>query len=333
MAMIAKAVTHQEPHQDGSREPQSMTISITEAVRRARSSAMVIRADDLSVLVVRGKDRASWVNGLVTCDVAKLGVGDGAYGLAVRQKGRILADLSVLIGVDCIFLATPRSTSSVLQTEFDRYLIMEDAELTPDPDDSIVWIAHGPRARELVLKMRDAGAVAAAIDFTGLGGAIFIASKASRERIEEALTNELAVIDGAFGNEDAWDMLRIERGVAKHGVDFNEATYPQEASLEKRAVSFSKGCYLGQEVVCMLEMRGHVKQKLVPIIFDSSDVPLRDAKVVDAAGAEVGHVTSAVRSVTIDRPIALAMIKFSKANVGERLSVEGNVATVSGPIA
>src|SRR5262249_30258701 len=76
--------------------------------------------------------------------------------------------------------------------------------------------------------------------------------------------------EGAVGDESAWEALRIEQGVPRFRHDFDESTYPQEASLEKRAVSFDKGCYLGQEVVCMLELRGQVKRKLVPVTLSAS---------------------------------------------------------------
>ena len=75
---------------------------------------------------------------------------------------------------------------------------------------------------------------------------------------------------GVVGDAEGWEALRLERGVPRFGPDFDDKTYPQEASLEKAAVSFDKGCYLGQEVVCMLEMRGHVKRKLVSIVLDGT---------------------------------------------------------------
>ena len=84
-------------------------------------------------------------------------------------------------------------------------------------------------------------------------------------RVEVRLDEVARGVGGALGDDAAWEALRIERAIPRFGVEFDATTYPQEAALEKRAVSFAKGCYLGQEVVCMLEMRGHVKRKLVPL--------------------------------------------------------------------
>jgi hypothetical protein len=134
---------------------------------------------------------------------------------------------------------------------------------------------------------------------------------------------------GAFGDEAGWNTLRVECGVPRFGADFDEATYPQEAALEGRAVSFSKGCYLGQEVVCMLQMRGHVKRKLVPLVIDGEGVPLRGASVTaNEGGPSVGDVTSASFSPTLGRVVALAMVKYAFAEPGRSLSVDARPARI-----
>jgi glycine cleavage system aminomethyltransferase T len=104
--------------------------------------------------------------------------------------------------------------------------------------------------------------------------------------------------------------------------------YPQEASLEKRAVSFEKGCYLGQEVVCMLEMRGHVKRKLVSLVIDQGEAPAKGAPVANAAGEAIGEVTSAAASPTLGAPVALAMIKYAAAKAGGDVKVSDRPARI-----
>jgi folate-binding protein YgfZ len=113
-------------------------------------------------------------------------------------------------------------------------------------------------------------------------------------------------------------------------VDFDAATYPQEAGLEKRAISFNKGCYLGQEVVCMLELRGHVKRKLVGLHLGGASVPARGADVTDAGGESVGAVTSAA-AVPGEGVLALAMVKRTKGEPGAALRVGGTDAVVVAP--
>ncbi len=281
---------------------------VSEQVRAARERVLVVPEPDLAVIVVTGDDRASWLNGLVTCDVTKLELGAAQYGLAVTQKGRIITDLFIARRADSLLLVVPRRAEGDLTTVLERHLVMEDAEMAK-ADALHVWLAHGPKAKDI------AGAFAC--DVTGLGGALVVAES----------FNEVG--DGEVGDRDGWEALRLERGVPAFGVDFDDKTYPQEASLEKRAVSFEKGCYLGQEVVCMLELRGHVKRKLVPFVADARVE--RGAAVTDDAGVEIGKVSSAADSPTIGKPIGLAMIKLAFATTGAKLHV-GNVAiTVSDP--
>jgi folate-binding protein YgfZ len=283
--------------------------SVRDQVEAARKSALWVPAPELSVLVVTGKDRQTWLNGLITCDLAPLAAGQAAYGLAVAQKGRILSDLYVVLGEDRLFVAVPTSALEGLRASLEHYLIMEDAEITSEQH--AVAFVHGPGSADV----RGEGMTAASLDLTGLGGTILLLKGEP----------DLSVTKG---DEAGWEALRLERGIARFGVDFDTTMYPQEAGIEKRAVSFSKGCYLGQEVVCMLEMRGHVKRKLVPVVLGSGEPPAKGTEVTGVDGAKLGEVSSAVMSPTLGVPVGLAMLKYARAQVGEELRILGQAARV-----
>ena len=136
------------------------------------------------------------------------------------------------------------------------------------------------------------------------------------------------VLDAPRLDEQEWNALRVERGVPRFGVDFDETTYPQEAALEKRAVSFDKGCYLGQEVVCMLELRGHVKRKLARVALDGASPPAAGSPITDDAGAEIGSLTSVAISPENGQIVGLAMLKLAKTEPGTSLRVGGSVGHV-----
>jgi folate-binding protein YgfZ len=182
---------------------------------------------------------------------------------------------------------------------------------------------HGPRASEALEAARAAGAVGGLLDVTGLGGAAVFAPVDVSRAVAAALAGVATV-----GDDEGWEALRLERAVPRFGVDFDDTTYPQEAGLERAAVSFDKGCYLGQEVVCMLELRGHVKRKLAAVVLDSSRPPSRAAEVKDEAGAAVGEVKSAALSPTLKKAVALAMVKRAQAVPGSSLQVAGARAEV-----
>jgi folate-binding protein YgfZ len=157
---------------------------------------------------------------------------------------------------------------------------------------------------------------------TGAGGAVVLGAPAA----EGALVAAAEARSGGLGDRDGWEAVRVLAFVPRFDVDFDDTTYPQEAGFEKTAVSFQKGCYLGQEVVCMLEMRGHVKKKLVPLDVEGNDVPARDAPVLDATGAAVGAITSAVLADGSVR--ALAMVKYAFIAEGTALTVLEHPARV-----
>lgn len=303
-------------------------MDVAAQVHAARTGALYVPAPSLGVMPVRGGDRKSWLNGLLTCDVTKLEEGRASYGLAVAQKGRILADLVLIAAGERVLVVAPASELEGLRAGFDRYLVMEDAEMEPSQGAEIAGVGflHGPGAAAALEAARAAGASGGLLDVTGLGGAVVVAP-AERARDVAAALAKVATL----GDDAGWDALRLERGVPRFGVDFDATMYPQEAALEKRAVAFDKGCYLGQEVVCMLEMRGHVKRKLMPLVLDAGDVPAKGATVATPAGVVVGEITSAAMSPTLGAPVALAMIKYGHARAGEVFALGARAAKIAEP--
>lgn len=271
----------------------------------ARQSALAVPEPELGCLVAKGPDRATWLNGIVSCDVLSVDSGKGAWGLALTKQAKILSDLMLIAGDAALYIGTSPGTAASLAETFDRMLVMEDAELA-DRSAELAWVRlHGPRAAEIAAARVPGHALAhGAIDWTGLGGAALVA----RRDALPALVEELRVAGAAIGTEQDWARLAIERGVPRFGVDFGSGDNPHEASLEQRAVSWTKGCYLGQEVVCMQDMRGRVKRRVVPLVLDAGEPPPVGAPVrVD--GEQVGEITSAARSDVAGRAVALARIQ------------------------
>jgi folate-binding protein YgfZ len=294
--------------------------------RAACEAVLAVRAADRAALIVRGRDRSSWLNGLVTCDLARLGPTDGAYGLLVEKKGRIQTDFFAIPSRagDALALAVPRELRGGILEMLDHYLIMEDAEL--EAGDLGFWQLHGPRACEA------ADAIGAPfsgrLDLLGVGGAVVGAPQGEASAFAERLRSAVERMGGAVTDEATWEAIRIERGLPRFGVEVDPTLYPQEASLEKLAVSFEKGCYLGQEVVYMLENRGHVKRKLVPLEIEGSTPPAKGEPVTTAEGTPVGDVKSSVIGPLSGKPVALAMIKWAQTKPGTELRIGDRVARV-----
>ncbi len=307
-----------------------MITDVNLAPRRAlHEGALLLRAPTLGTLAITGKDRQTWLNGLVTCELATCRSGNGVYGFAVGKNGKLLAELFILLDDDRILVGLPRDRVELLAQHFDKYVIMEDVTIE-DISTSVTWaLAHGPYAPRLVAIARAHGAVAAAsADMTGKGGAFLLFEPNSAEGIEQRLQDEKAA-PVVITDEPTWDKLRVEIGIPRWGIDFNDDNYPQEAALEQLAVSFQKGCYLGQEAVFMLQMRGHVKKKIVKLTIEGTDPVTTSTAITLPDGTSVGTVTSTTPSPDKLVVLALGYVKWKQTENGTELVVAGRKTTVS----
>ena len=298
------------------------------AVTAVRETVLAVTMSDRTGILVSGKDRTSWLNGLVTCDLAKLAPKAAAYGLVLEKKGRIQTDFFAVPGAatDTLALAVPTELQSSMLETLDHYLIMEDAELTAA--DLVFWRLVGPRAAAIADEI--GAPFAGTLTFGGLEGAIVASPSAEAPAMRERIAGVVAAAGGAVADEDTWEAIRIERGLPRFGVEVDTSLLPQEAGLEKLAVSFDKGCYLGQEVVYMLENRGRPKRKLVRLELEGDAPATKGDAVTTADGVVVGDVRSSVLGPEGNKPVAIAMIKWAQTNAGTELRVGERGARVVG---
>jgi folate-binding protein YgfZ len=293
---------------------------MTSSSSLARTDAVIRQASSWGTLLVSGPDRASWLNGLITSDVKALGAGQGTWGLLLNRLGKVQSVVWSLSDGERLWLATAPGTLERVQGELDRMLIMEDAELEP-PEIEHTWFSlHGPaaldRARELASV---AGGASGTLDWTGLGGAALVVPGAAVEKVRAS------VDPSAWLDDDAWIRLRLERALPEFGVDYSEQDRPHEAGIERRAISWSKGCYLGQEVVCMQDMRGKVKRSARVLRVEApADVSWDSMEpLLDAAGQPAGTPTSRAYSELAGAWLVMAPLRLEAA--------EGSLTLSTGP--
>lgn len=251
-----------------------------------------------------GSERATWLEGLVTCQVGKLQPGQGTWGLALNRQGKIQSELWIVATADQLLLALAPGTIDTLEPELARMLIMEDAELTRPTVPRHWFTLHGPEAAARAQQLAgQIGGAAAAIDWLGLGGAALSVEQARAEEVRAACSGQLL-------SEASWLQLRVERNLPELGRDFDGKDRPHEAALERRAVNWSKGCYLGQEVVCMQDMRGKVKRSTRLLRVDApAQVALpAGSEVLDASQQPLGSITSSAYSPRARSWLALARL-------------------------
>lgn len=258
------------------------------------------------VLMVSGPDRKTWLDGLLTCAVTAVTPGKAAYGLLLTKQGKIVSDVFLVDSDSVLYAGVAPGRGAEVRELLDRYLVMEDAEL-----------AAAPTTLAFYASTQGSGAFGAAL----ASGALALGGL----EVELAVTAE--PVAGA-AEASALSALLAAHGFGAFGVDFGERDNPHEASLERVAVSWTKGCYLGQEVVCMQDMRGKVKRRLVALAGGSellSSVEPKD-DVLSADGGVVGHVSSVHRAP--DGARLLASVSTSALESQGAFSVRGSPVRV-----
>lgn len=271
-------------------------------------------------LIVSGRDRTAWLNGVLTADVSHVVPGRGAWALALSKQGKVQSELWLLAAGESLLVGAAPGTTDALVAHLDRLLVMEDAEVR-DATGEFGWFCllgvEAPRvAAEVALALRGhSGAIPWS---PGQGAALAV----PRGRAAEAST----LLAEVGATTEGFEAARIRAGVPRFGVDYTSAHNPHDASLDQRAVSWTKGCYLGQEVVCMQGMRGKVRRRVVSLMLDA---PREPGVEVAAADGPAGVLTSV--SPAAGGAVALALVRAPHDATGTLLDAGGVAARVVEP--
>lgn len=288
---------------------------------------------DWGVVEVTGRDRATFLHALLSNEVKALAPGQGCAATLLDVHGRVQVVLAVWVLDDRILLVTPPGMAPKLLEALDHYLFSEKVSLHDASGETALLLLAGPEARATVGRLAAAMPgeapwthVAATLD----GIAVRLASGGG-----ETGGPEIWVVAAAGDAGRVWDALvaagarpvgltaleslRIEAGTPRFGQDVDSSVLLPEIP-SAHLVSHTKGCYPGQEVVVRIRDRGHVNRHLRGLVLEGDAVPPSGADVI-AEGVEVGKVTSAVRSLGLGRPIALAFVRRQHADPGTAVAV------------
>ena len=277
------------------------------------------------LLELRGGERLRWLNGQITNDVKALPAGAGLPAAALTAKGHILSDLAVY-GLDAsVWIDLNRDRVETVRSAFDRHIIADDVMVSDASDRCARLMVAGPGAPELLAsavgsevadlkawhhtEARITGVTVRVIASRWLRvpGLEVVAPADAADRIWAALFEMGRGAGLRPVGMAALDVLRVEAGWPWFGVDFDEQNLLME-SLAPEYVSFSKGCYVGQEVVIRVEHQGHLNKRLGGLLISDNTPPPRGAAIF-LGDRKAGHVTSAVHSPTLERVIALAYLR------------------------
>jgi folate-binding protein YgfZ len=278
----------------------------------------LLERSDRVKLLLTGTEAAEFLQGQVTNDVEGLETGQGCYALLLTPKGKIRADLRVLRGPDWLRLDAERSAGALLTRTVQMYSIGRDVRSEDQTESRTVLSVLGPGARDAL------DAAPPNVEHAWVEGrhGIYVTTDLGVDILcptaeREAVRREL---DLPEVSEEVAECLRIEAGRPRHGRELTEEVIPQEAGLNDRAVSFTKGCYVGQETVARLYYKGRPNRRLRGLRLAAPALP-GDEVVLD--GRRVGAVGSACVSPSRG-PIALALVR-REAEPGALVTV-GDVA-------
>ncbi len=305
---------------------------------RSRESAGIIDLSEWTKLSIQGPDRKTFLHGLVSNEVKNLHSGQLNFSLFLTPQGRILADFWILDSEEKLLLWGQKSIHDTLLEDLNKYLIMEDALIEDESESQTLILLHGPEAPQKLASLLDketlptqnyehnsisianAFCIVARIPLFGNPGYFVYCTQKWHVRLIECFRDNGWIQNGS----EVQEILRIESGIPLLGKDIEPKTLPQEAHLDS-AISYTKGCYIGQEVVARLHFRGHLNRELTGFLLDTDQVPetplsiRRDKK-------EIGRITSAVFSPGLNKIIGLGYLRCELREEGRQFKVltEGN---------
>ena len=318
----------------------------TEAYLAARRGAAFIDLSARGALLITGDDRASYLQGLLTNDVVGVPAGEGCYAAYLTPQGRMTADMSVLNLGQKLLLDLHPSVAGMIAERLCEFIFTEDVAVE---DLTSRWSAvgvHGPQAAGVVSSVIESTVTDGPHGFHDLVGCPEYHHRAGRfdgEPVVVARSDEIGergfvlylTTDAGSGLRRALtaagaaeldsatcDLLRVEAGRPAFPADLDRDTIPLEAGIEDRAISMTKGCYIGQEVIVRILHRGkgRVARRLVGLCFEPDSAPPRVGAVLAGGdGQSVGAVTSAGWSPALSRAIALGYVKRELAAPGTRV--------------
>ncbi len=293
----------------------------------------------VTLIDVTGSDRATFLHQLCTNDVKGMSPGDGREAFFCNVQGKVIAYVRILCLADRLRIETVPHQAERLLAHLDKYLIREDVQLVDRSHDVTELLVFGAAADGLLgplalnvpdrplavgratLNDRDAVLVR-----RPLGSSPAWLLQVAEEDVE-AVTAWLIAAGAVPGDGELYEIVRIESGLPNYGCDVTERNLPQEIGRDKEAISFTKGCYLGQETVARIDALGHVNWQLVRIEIAGPQVPAAETEVM-CENHPVGRITSAIWSPRSDGPLAFALLRREQAAGKGDLTVDGQPARI-----
>ena len=319
----------------------------------AHESVALVDKSYRCVLSFTGSDRVRYLNAMLTGNIRDLAAGRGNVSLLLNPQGRILAEVETLALEDRLLVISYAMIRAQLIDTFDKFIIMDDVTMEDSTDKFGTLALEGPKAAEVVRDLcgmdlnameefAHAEKIIAGISCrvvrtsaNGVAGAEFLVARENLAALWNALLEAAQKRGGGPVGYEALNILRLEDGVAWYGVDFDENQIPHQAALEATHISYTKGCYTGQEIVERVRSRGQIQRRRVMLRFSGDAIPRAGEPLFAASaenpaerGAEIGFVTRATRSPKFGAVIGMGYVRREQTDPGSKVKWSGGAAEV-----
>jgi folate-binding protein YgfZ len=276
------------------------------------------------LIAVWGKEAAPFLDGMITNDVKTLGDGQQMLAAFPNAQGRLLEVVRVLRQGDRFLFETEEATREKLFNNLFRFTFAGDFFVKD--------LSEQFRYFELIGEYDDLSQVILGLSteepvvFEGQSSGIFVPAASV-----DAFRNSLDELETVRIDDELYETLRIESGIPKYGVDMDENTIVPELGLENM-ISYTKGCYVGQEIIARIHFRGHVAKRLAGVLSEPGAVAtgsLRGGELTTADGKNAGKITSVTYSPKLERTVALAFVRYDHLAQGTELMAGGSAVTVT----
>jgi folate-binding protein YgfZ len=282
-----------------------------------------------------GADRVRYLNGQVTNDVRKATEENALRACVTNAKGRVEADLFIHVSPtgNSLWLDTESGLREALAARLERYIVADDVTLADVTETGALWHYFGPAARELrKVMVHGHGLALASNRIVEPGVDVWQAGAEPR-----GTPYSHPALDCPILALEEWETLRICRGIPRWPHELNTEAFPQEAGLESEVMDFSKGCYIGQEVLSRIKTTGKMPRRLVRFAVDRARLPVEAGmKLVangeDSAGKEAGVVTSVARHPQLDQWVGLAYVRQAFEAADSLLLASGDPPRILGDV-
>ena len=307
----------------------------------SRESAGVLDLSFRSRLCLTGADRVRFLHGQITNDVKKLRVGEGCYAALTTAKGKMQSDLNVFVLQDELLLDFEPGLTATVAQRLEKYIVADDVQVVEVAPLYGLLSVQGPQAADairalgLFAEIPDGSLASVKVTDATLGeiylmnhprlGAagfdLFVPTGALAAVADKLIAAAKSVGGRAVG-WSAFETARLEAGIPRFGADMDETNLPQECGIEARAVSYHKGCYIGQEVINRIHSVGHVNRELrgLRLADDLKTLPAKGDKLFKD-DKEVGYLTSAIHSPTLKANLALGYVRREANAIGTDLKL------------